>query len=215
MYVTSSAPALRDALYELSMIKPIPDAEALDDVVRRFPEHAEELTVFAIDLALDALRGEAEADAAEEVIDPDVVSPAVSRALSRFQNRLHAVAASAPSSADPSVAVLNPFADLSREEFRDLAQQIGGNVVFLNKLRDRQIEPGTMTDGFRRHVAEKARAPLSVVVAHCAAHPRRAAAGRQFYKADEQPDASAQQSFADAVRSSGLTLEQQERLLSL
>lgn len=214
MNVTSSAPALRDALYELSMAKRIPDAEALDDVVRRFPEHAEELTAFAIDLALDALRGEAEADAAEEGIDPDVVSPAVSRALSRFQNRLHAVAASPPSSA-ASAAVLNPFADLSREEFRDLAQQIGGNVVFLNKVRDRQIDPSTMTDGFRRLVAEKARAPLSVVVAHCAARPSRVAAGRQFYKADEQPDASAQQSFADAVRSSALTPEQQERLLSL
>jgi hypothetical protein len=215
MYATSSAPALRDALYELSMAKRVPDAETLDDVVRRFPVYAEELTAFAIDLALDALRGDKDADAAEETIDVDVVSPAVSRALSRFQNRLHNVSAAAQPNDDAAATVDNPFLNLSREEFRDLAERLGANVVFLNKLRDRQIAPSTMTDGFRRHVAEKATAPLSVVVAHCAAAPNRRAAGRQYYKADEQPDASAQQSFADAVRSSGLTSEQQERLLSL
>jgi hypothetical protein len=215
MYVTSSAPALRDAFYQLSMAKRVPDAQALDDVVRRFPEHAEELTAFAIDLALDALRGEEEAEAGEQTIDPDAVSPAVSRALSRFQNRLHNVSAAAQPTEDARATVDNPFAALSREEFRDLAARMGANVVFLNKIRDRQIDPDTMTDGFRRHVSEQARAPLGVVVAHCAAAPSRGAAARQLYKADEQPDASAQQSFADAVRSSGLTTEQQERLLSL
>lgn len=215
MYATSSAPALRDALYELSMAKRVPDAQVLDDVVRRFPECAQELTTFAIDLAFDALRGDMDAEAAEQTIDLDAVSPAVSRALSRFQNRLHTVSAGASPNEQAGAAADNPFAALSREEFRDLADRMGGNVVFLNKIRDRQIDPKTMTDGFRRHVAEHARAPLGVVVAHCAAVPGRRAAGRQFYKADEQPDASAQQSFADAVRSSGLTPEQQERLLSL
>ncbi len=215
MYVTSSAPALRDALYELSIDKAVPDAALLDDVVRRHPQYAEELTEFAIELALDALRGEAEVDAAETTIDPDVVSPAVSRALSRFQNRLHAVTNAAQSSEETDAAVVNPFAALSREDYRDLAQRIGGNVVFLNKLRDRQIEPDDMTDGFRRFVADEMRAPVGVLVAHFAAGAARQAGVRKYYKADEKPDASARQSFADAVRSSGLTPEQQERLLSL
>lgn len=76
---------LRDAMYELSMAKPVPDATLLDDVVMRFPEHASVLTEFAIELALDTLRGDAAIDEAEASVDLEKVSPAVSRAMSRFQ----------------------------------------------------------------------------------------------------------------------------------
>ena len=59
--------------------------------MRRYPEFGEELTEFAIALAVDALRSERVTEAAEAALDPSVVSPAVSRAISHFQNRLHAV----------------------------------------------------------------------------------------------------------------------------
>ena len=55
--LTAGAPPLREAFYALSMAQRIPDAELLDDVVRRYPIYANELTEFAIELALDALRG--------------------------------------------------------------------------------------------------------------------------------------------------------------
>ena len=50
---------LRDVLYALSLAKPIPDAEVLDDFVRRYPEYAAALTDFAIELAMDAVSSEA------------------------------------------------------------------------------------------------------------------------------------------------------------
>ena len=46
---------LDDALYALSQTRPAPDAAALEDLVRRYPEHAAELTTYAIELALDAI----------------------------------------------------------------------------------------------------------------------------------------------------------------
>ena len=89
--LNASPHSLREAFYALSIAQDIPDAKLLDDIVRRYPEFGGELTEFAIALAVDALRGERISEAAEAALDPRVVSPAVSRAISHFQNRLHAV----------------------------------------------------------------------------------------------------------------------------
>lgn len=214
-----SAPTLREALYALSLAKAIPDARSLDDVVRQYPQFAEDLTDFAIELALDALRVETTTDAAETVVDPSNVSPVVSRAMSRFHNRLHAVRQAAdfePTGlAPPSDPVENPFTKLSRQEFRDFAERIGANTVFVAKLRDRQIEPETMTDSFKQFVADELKAPLDVLVTHFEAAGNSVAANRQFYKSDDKPNHDKRQSFAEAVKSSGLTVEQQRRLMSL
>ena len=215
--LTPGAPPLREALYALSMAKRVPDAELLDDVVRRFPFYADELTEFAIQLALDALRGDRAADAAEAALDPTKVSPAVSRTMSRFHNRLHAErSAAAPrKAAEPIETATNPFASLSRDEFRGFAKRIGANSVFVAKLRDRQIAPDTMSSGFRRRVADELRAPEEVVIAHFASSGRAAMATRQFFKADVKPGPTTQHSVEEAVRSSGLSDEQQQHLLSL
>lgn len=215
--LTAGAPPLREAFYALSMAQRVPDAELLDDFVRRYPVYAIELTEFAIELALDALRGDAAADAAEAELDPAQVSPVVSRAMSRFHNRLHAIrtAGAAREPARRAEAPSNPFAALSRDEFRGFARRLGANSVFVAKLRDRQIASDTMSDGFRRRVADDLRAPPDVVVAHFAMSGGSPMVTRQFFKADAKPDHAGQQSFEEAVRSSGLTEEQQRHLLRL
>ena len=217
--LTASPSSLRDALYALSIAKAIPDAALLDDMVRRYPQFADELTEHAIAIAIDALRGEHAVDATEAALDPMVVSPAVSRAMSRFQNRLHAVSAPmAEQAVEPvrprSTDAANPFASLSRTEFRDFAKRLDANSVFVAKLRDRQIDPGTFTPGFRKRVSDDLRAPLDVVVAHFAA-TQTAGASAQFFKADGKPNEGGRQSFEEAVRSSGLTEAQQNALLAL
>jgi len=215
--LTSNVPPLREALYALSLAKHVPDAELLDDMVRQYPQYADELTDFAIEIAVDALRDEAACETAEAALDPRHVSPAVARAISRFHNRLHTIRqAVAPSTerAKASEPVINPFAALTRDEFRAFAGRIGANTVFVAKLRDRQIEPATLPDRFQRLVANELCAPLDVVIAHFAASSG-AVHMRQFYKADAKPSQGQRQSFEEAVRSSGLTEEQQQRLLSL
>lgn len=214
--LNASPPALREAFYTLSAAKDIPDAKLLDDVVRRYPQFGGELTEFAIAIAIDALRGDRVIEAAEAAIDPNVVSPAVSRAMSHFQNRLHAatgVAAQAASGSASASVAPNPFSGLSRSEFRALAGRLNANGVFVGKLRDRQIDPGTMTPGFRKLVADELTAPLDVVIAHFAA--RQPPPVGQYFKAEGKPSTGGQQSFDDAVRSSGLSEEQQRFLTGL
>lgn len=211
---------LQEACYALSVAQEVPDAKLLDDVVRRYPQFSEELTEFAIALAIDALRGDGASEAAEEALDPEVVSPAVSRAMSHFHNRLHAITAGTRNTATRTGGATtkvevasNPFQGLSRPEFRALAEALNVNTVFLSKLRDRLIDPRTMSPGFRRHVANKLRAPEDVVIAHFEA--RQEAPVRQYFKADDKPSGGLQQSFEAAVKSSGLSESQQKLLLEL
>ena len=220
--LAASTPALREAFYVLSLERRIPDADLLDDVVRRYPQYAAELTEFAIDLVLDALHDEAvectESNANEDLM---ALTPAVSRAISRFHNRLHTVRRTgAPSLedkllADPISAPTNPFENLSREDFRGLVSRLGASTVFIMKLRDRHIDPDTMSDGFCQWVADKLTVPRDIVAAHFAEPQTVTSMGPQFYKADERPGRPEQQSFAEAVRSSGLSEAQQQRLMSL
>ena len=216
MNLTPSAAPLREVLYEFSLAKRVPDAELLDDFVRRFPQYADRLTEFAIELAIDALRPEPEPDA-KAAIDPNHVSPAVSRAISRFHNRLYAVrqATKPTSNRAPSPEVAdapNPFAELSRAAFRALADGIGANTVFVAKLRDRQIEPDTIPGSFLQCLADALNTPLNLVTAYFAAPST--STSRQFYKADDKPDSNQRQSFVEAVKSSGLSNDQQHQLLS-
>lgn len=213
---TPATAPLRDALYAMSFAQPVPDAALLDAIIRRFPQHAEILTDFAVELAMDALRGDDEAEAQEDAINLDHVSAVVSRAMSRFQNRLHAGRQVSTSLADRDLSatdIVNPFVSLDRTAFRSLGTRLGANTVFVAKLRDRQVDLSGMSDGFRRKVADELRAPIEVVVAHFAAG--QALTGRQFFRAEGKPEAGEKQSFADAVRSSGLTEDQQRLLLSL
>ncbi|MCE8522782.1 hypothetical protein KBY30_17450 [Ruegeria pomeroyi] len=216
--LTASPPELREALYALSIAKDVPDAALLDDIVRRFPQFGSELTNFAIAIAIDALHGDAVVEATEAALDPNVLSPAVSRAMSRFQNRLHAVSEPAhlPAATGRSFSTdaINPFASLSREDFRGFARRLDVSSVFVAKLRDRQIEPDTLTPGFQKRVADDLHAPLDVVVAHFAA-AQGGAVGPQFYKADGKPNNGGRQTFEEAVRSSGLSEAQQRALLAL
>jgi hypothetical protein len=208
---------LRDALYALSLAQRVPDADLLDAMTRRYPEHAEALTEFAIELAIDALTDVDDTGDTEAVMAPASVSPVVSRAMSRFQNRRHAVAQTGTEQGKiefKSADAVNPFSHMDRQAFRAFAGRIGANNVFVQKLRDRQIEPETLTPGFKQWMADELPAPLDVVVAHFATGGGVSAGASQFFKADGKPDPTKRQTFAEAVASSGLSEAQQQRLLA-
>jgi hypothetical protein len=208
-YTNREVSSLRDAKYYLALRKFSPDAEVLDELVRVFPEHAEELTEFAIDLALDAA-GESQA---QPITASDEISPAVSRAISRFHNRLYAEKKATASSFPTVSSETNPFALMRREELRTFARNINANLPFVMKLRDRQIRADTIPDGFRQRVSKELNVPLDVLVAHFAAPPEVRTSAR--FKSEQKPDAGLKQSFEEAVRTSALTSEQQEALLKL
>ena len=218
MSLTRSSLPLRDVLYTLSLDERELSADLLDEFIRIYPEHAESLTNFAIELAVDALLADPVIEAAEAAIDPARRSPAVSRAMSRFQNRLYAAqqtASTAETQLSPdSSGASNPFTSLNQKEFRAFAKDLQSSTVFVAKLRDRQIELETMTEGFVRRVAELLKTSIDVVHAHFAA-PMHSHLRMQFLKTDQKPVIGLRQAFADAVRSSDLTEDQQRHLLSL
>ena len=214
--IPSRSTQRREALYALAMAENMPDAGVLDDIVRQYPQFSRELTEFAVELALESL---VEGGAPEAAADPTKVSPAVSRAMSAFHNRLYALRrAGGAAVAEPTPSsdfVENPFSALGRREFRAVAEGIGANTVLVAKLRDRQIDPTTISDGFKRHVSKELEVSVDLLSAHLEASPTAAQGSRQFYKADDQPRQGERQGFTDAVRGSGLTEEQQRHLLSL
>lgn len=206
-----SLSTLREALYQLMLAKEVPDAELLDDFVRRYPEHAADLTDFAIEAAVDALRP------ASSPIEA-ATSPAVSRAIDRFQKArlaVHAEKATEEAHAhlDPT-SCDNPFVGFDRGAYRALANQLNATTLFLNKLRDRLIEPTTIPVGFHRHVAQSLNIPVGIVIEHLAGQPQMNVQP-QFFKSEGKPEIGPRQSFEEAVLSSGLTEEQQRYLLSL
>ena len=207
-----TARPLRDVLHEFVLAtEPVPRAELLDEFARRYPEHATALTDFAVELTLDSFAGAANDHSAREL--QSSASP-VSQAMSRFHNRLYAVRAAASSVlAAPKLATENPFAALDRAQLRSLSQRLNANTVFVMKLRDRQILAGTMTEGFQRKIADELKAPMDLVIAHFAAEAQ--IEPHVHFKADQKPEIGAKQTFVEAVRSSGLTPEQQEYLLGL
>lgn len=213
MSTSNSTMQLRDVLYAFSLAKAVPDAPLLDEFVGRYPQYAAEITDFAIEVAIDA----AEVDDTEAIDAGTAVSPAVSRAMSRFQNRLfevqHGKTAGGATALAAAPTAENPFALLGRTAFRGLANRLDVNTLFVAKLRDRQIDPDTMTTGFRKRVANELSVPLDVIVAHFATGP----AGQvpQFYKAAGKPSTALQQTFEEAVRTSGLTPEQQHHLMKM
>lgn len=206
--------SLQDALYQLSLAQPVPDAELLDQIVRENPQHAEALTAFAIELAIDAL---IHREDEQDVPGPsETVSPAVSRAMSQFLNELYSVreAQKQETSQGATNNPPNPFEPLDRGSFRALANNIDANVVFLSKLRDRLVEPSTIPYRFQQKLAVEMEVPAELLAAHLAG-PLQVRAGAQFFKADAKPTIQAQQTYEDAVRNSGLSPEQQEHLLAL
>ena len=223
MSPTNDSPdELQDAFYELAMAQPMPDAETLDALIRLYPEHADALTAFAIDLTVDALAHGDETFVADQ---SEAVSPAVVRAMSAYHNRMYELqqtSSSAPKSKsvpDPvdgatAVTVDNPFISLDRAGIRNLAECIGANPTFVSKLRDRMIDIAKIPRKLQELVAQKLKISLQLLTAHLSAQSAVQAPG-QHYKSVQKPVLGLKQSYVDAVRSSGLTEEQQRRLLSL
>jgi hypothetical protein len=201
---------LRNVLYELALAKPVPDAALVDEFVRHYPEYTSDLTAYAIALVLDAIAAQN-----ERVDQPSAVTtPGVSRAMGRFQNRLHAVRKEADAEAAKAArAVENPFVKLTRPAMRALARRLHANTVFVMKLRDRHISLETMTEGFLRRITDELGVRLENIVAHFAA-PAYLQSSAHF-KAETKPEAGEKQTFEEAVRNCGLTPEQQSSLLNL
>lgn len=207
---TTPAMPLDDVLQAFAMAKAVPDVETLEEFTRNYPTYADALTEFAVELLLDdALSDEADETGGENV------SPAVSRAISYFQNAVYEIEKKSAAPLHSVPQARNLFADMDRARFRSVASSLHVNNAFMIKLRDRMIEPDSLTSrtGFCRKVAEEIGEPIDMVIAHFKG--AQAIARGQHFKSDEKPALSKRETFEEAVRNSGLTPEQQAYLLGL
>ncbi|MGY4512958.1 hypothetical protein [Bradyrhizobium sp. USDA 3650] len=215
MITAATHTSLRDAMYAMSLAKAVPDADLLDDFARRYPQYADALTEFAIELAIDSLMHRS--DEEDVPADAEAISAVVSRVMSQFENQLYErrqSRAATPPARAATASVENPFAALDRQGFRALVSQLDVNSAFLSKLRDRTIEPISIPRAYCRHLAQEMDEDADAMAAHLYAPQESVAAGRQFYKAEGKPAATARQRFEEAVKTSGLSEEQQRKLLS-
>lgn len=204
---------LRDVLYDFSLAQEVPDADLLDEYAKLYPSYATELTEFAINMFVDAKRG---AEEATQAFEEESVSPAVSRAMSAFQVALQESRGQQESVANEGAVkeeVENPLTSLERKEFRALAKSMNANTAFLCKLRDCLIDPQTMSQGFLRFLGDKLGISVGQLEAFFGGEAPRLAG--QYFKAEVKPTVGDQQSFEDAVKTSGLTDEQQQFLRKL
>ncbi|UXX85296.1 hypothetical protein [Roseovarius pelagicus] len=215
---TQSEQFLQDAIFDLMEANRLPDAQLVENIVSEYPDFAAEITDFAVELAIDMLIN---SDRNEEaVVVQDEVSPLVSRALSNFENELFlrdssSKADDVTSRVAPEVKSLDPFAAMDRKSFGQFARSIHANKVFALKLRDRQIRPDTIPLRYLEITSECLKIRLDQLLTYLNVSGHRPAMGTQFFKADDRPNHELQQSFDEAVESSGLTGDQIQYLMSL
>ena len=216
--MSNSQQPLSDVLYWFSLEEDKPTAALVDEYRARFPEYAEAITQFAIELAVDALGPDIPPLDVDTVVGPP--SSVVMRSISEFQNALYQakeerrsddVEASSKVASDLTV---NPFSSLDSTDFRRLARELGANSIFIAKLRDRLIVPETIPIALTQRVARELDVSADLVMAHFCAKPARGPTA-VYYKAVDKPVALTQERFEEAVRTSGLTPEQQTQLLEL
>jgi len=202
-----AAPPLEEVLIELALAQETPDAQLLDKFTQRYPEYAEPLTEYAIELALEA--------AIEAVAAPSVPSAETSasamKAMSRFQNKQFELRRKATTQTVTStVGPVNPFLSLDTAASRALMTRLDVTPPFLMKLRDRRIREDTIPDWFRTTLARELRFSDEGLKTHFAA-PAMVQEAASF-KADEKPQAPPKETFENAINSSGLTPKQQAAL---
>lgn len=206
---------LSDVLYEFSLEERPLNAELLEEYVRKYSEYAGALTDFAIELAVENLQDSCTTEVNEAELS-EQTSPAVSKAISLFHNRLHELT-QAKAKAEAPVATsstLNPFTNLDTPSFQGLAKALNVTPIFVMKLRDRVIEPATIPLRFLQRLSEKMKLTVDTLRAHFAA-PMLVQVAGQSYKAEGKPEAQKRQTFEEAVRSSRLSEEAERDLLSL
>ena len=191
---------LQDAFQELLELGEEPDAEALERVVARHPEHAAELTDFAVEWALQELLPEA---------DDDGGPSAVPAAMERFKGRLAELdRAGTEGRSTPE----DPFADRAPAELAALASALGLDKTLVAKLRDRKIVAESVPAELRDGLATQLEVPAAAIVAHLD-RPATVHAGASF-KAAGKPAAGPKETFADAVRRSFLDDSDKTRWLA-
>lgn len=187
-----------------------PNPAVLETYCRRYPEYARELTDYAVQWLIgDALA----AIAARQNLEQRSSSPLVSRAISRFHDRVAGGAASADAAHQPAgKEAHSPFEGLSVARKREIRDRLGINTPLLARFQNRLIDPDTAPRGFLERFAETLGCMLDEFVGYLRLPPMMHA--QPDFKAEGRPAVEARkETFEHAVRGSSLDDKQKQVLL--
>ncbi|GAB1078755.1 MAG: hypothetical protein SStaBPW_06400 [Shewanella algae] len=187
-------PKSKSAVLDAFAIEDNLNAETLAIYLKRYPQFRESLIDLSIELFTTPSFDE---------ISTDVESAECAKlAWSKFQSMLNPEDPAAVAS-----SIDNPLYRLSKQDFREVAAQLGINRLLLSQLRDNAILVATIPQKFLVLLAVQLHVSVEVLRRALDAPPT-VASGQRF-KASGKPSVGKKVSFEDALASSGLSEEQQ------
>lgn len=186
-----------------------PNPAVLDAYCRKYPQYARELAGYAVQWLIgDALAATAPAN---EGAYSAGSSPLVSRAISRFHDRLQ-TSAEESSARTGGKAMRNPFEGIAIARKRQIRDELGLDQGLFAKFQNRLIEAATVPRQLVERFAGLVDTTPEGFLAHLQGPPAMHAAAE--FKADQKPLVSAgRESFEEAVRKSSLDEKKKQALL--
>jgi hypothetical protein len=176
-----------------------PSPAALEAHCRKYPQYARELT----DYAVQWLIGDVLAATATGVeAAPTASNSLISRAISRFHDRVHSSAAS----------LSDPFAGLSVPRKREIRDKLGIDTPLFARFQNRLVDPATVSRPFLERFAGMVERSVDDFVAYLAGAPAMHSAAD--FKAEGKPVPPVRKlTFVEAVNESTLDEKQKQALL--
>ena len=188
MNTENSRPDEEEVLHAFS-VEPRHDRATLDHYLNQYPEHALALVDCSIEMMMDASHS-------DQVVD---------QAWRQFQ--------AAMGSAQGTVAITNPFAQLQPTAFKSIARRLDVSNLFLIRVRERAIDAATFPRRFVQQLAAELGATADAVSAYLRSPPTMASS--LSFRSNVKPEVTAQIPFNQAVETSQLTPAQKEALQAL
>jgi hypothetical protein len=186
-----------------------PNPAVLDAYCRKYPQYARELAGYAVQWLIgDALAATAPTN---EVAYSAGSSPLVSRAISRFHDRLQ-TSAEEGGARTGGKAMRNPFEGLAIARKRQIRDELGLDQGLFAKFQNRLIEADTVPRRLGERFARLVGTTPEGFLAHLQGPPAMHAAPE--FKAHQKPSVSAgKETFDEAVRKSSLDEKKKQALL--
>ena len=192
--------SLEDVFQEFLLAAESPDAAILESMVAKYPEHAADLTEFAVEWAMQDMLP----DDPHTVEETQTVGAGISSAVARAMDRLHA-------GLEAQDAQVDPFRGRTAADLKALAAALGLDKTLVAKLRDRRIEAATVPRRLKAALAEHLQVTLEAVRRHLEGPP--VLSMNASFKARGKPEAAGKESFAQAVERSLLSGDEKARLV--